>query len=661
MRVFALFLLFQVLTFCFAPGQSKHVLDSLNEESHMMGCINIERSDSLSLAVLDISIREGYQIQAGYALENMARNRSCEGQYQEAVELMKRSISYFRKAGDLSGEAEVLSTITSAYRKMHKIDSSLLYSKRIQEIGEMTGNVTFLAKGYFNHASGFIENHQQDSALFYSLKALKIAEDTTLNFLPAILHNLAISYNLSDLLEKAKEAYVKAEKAYETTRYREGLSNGIYNNMGRCYLDLGLYDSAILVYQKGLVKARNINNDFMQAYLTRGVGRAYWLKEDLDKAILFSEKSKEISRRSSLEGNLAVVLSNLTRYYSAKGNYRLAIENGKEGLTLTDETHNIGIKKNLHSNLSEAYEKSGDLKNSLVHLKARIVVENELQEAAKSREFARLEARYETEKKEAEIASLSQQAEIQALEIRQKNQGIVLGSIGFLVAIMAIYLVYRYRENQRARQQTELEQRFLRSQLNPHFISNALVAVQSFMLKNDSESAALYLTKFSKLMREILENSRREFIPVEEELNMLTNYLDIHKLRLKDAFEYQINLGENIDPEEDTIPPMFVQPFVENAIEHGIIHTDIKGRIELDFVKEDRYIAIEVRDNGGGFVKKGHDNGRTSLSSKIIQERMDLFNRTLKNKIQLVLEEIKNEHGEIKGTKVELKVPFSYA
>ena len=661
MRVFVLLVLFQISTFCVVLGQGKHILDSLNKESHLMGCINIERSDSLALAVLNISEREGYSTQAGYALETMARNRTCEGRYQEAVELIKRSISYFRKAGDLTGEAEVLSTITSAYRKMHKIDSSLLYSKRIQEIGETTGDITLLAKGYFNQASGFIENHQQDSALFYSLEALKIAEDTTLIFLPAILHNLAISYNMSDLLGKAKKAYVRAEKAYETTRYREGLSNGIYNNMGRCYLDLGLYDSAILVYQKGMEKARNINNDFMQAYLTRGIGRAYWLKEDVDKAILYSEKSKEISRRSSLGGNLAVVLANLTRYYTAKGNYSYAIENGQEGLTLTDETHNIGIKKTLHSNLSEAYEKLGDLNNSLIHLKAQIIVEKELQEAAKSREFARLEARYETEKKEAEIASLSQRAEIQALEIRQKNQGIFLGSIGFLVMIIAVYLIYRYRENQKAHKQTELEQRFLRSQLNPHFISNALVAVQNFMLQNDSESASIYLAKFSKLMREILENSRRDFIPVEEELNMLTNFLDIHKLRLKNSFEYHINLDESIDPEEDTIPPMFVQPFVENAIEHGVIHAESKGRIELDFVKEASYIAIEVRDNGGGFVKKASGNGHTSLSSQIIQERMDLFNRTLKNKIRLVLEEIKNERGEIKGTKVELKVPFSYA
>ena len=130
----------------------------------------------------------------------------------------------------------------------------------------------------------------------------------------------------------------------------------------------------------------------------------------------------------------------------------------------------------------------------------------------------------ETEKKEIEIASLSQQASIQTLEIQQKNQMIIIGLVVGLFIVVVIYFFFKQREIKKQQAQTELEKRFLRSQLNPHFISNALVAEQSFMLKNDAESAALYLTKFSKLMREILENSRKEFIPVEEEVSMLKNY-----------------------------------------------------------------------------------------------------------------------------------------
>jgi sensor histidine kinase YesM len=130
---------------------------------------------------------------------------------------------------------------------------------------------------------------------------------------------------------------------------------------------------------------------------------------------------------------------------------------------------------------------------------------------------------------------------------------------------------------------------------------------------------------------------------------------------LNDSFDYSIEIGENIETETDTIPPMFVQPFVENAIEHGIINAQEKGLIELRFRKENEYISIEVQDNGGGLSKGGvNTDNHTSLASTIIRERMDLFNKSLKEKIKLILNEVKNEQGEILGTMVELKVPFSY-
>ena len=239
--------------------------------------------------------------------------------------------------------------------------------------------------------------------------------------------------------------------------------------------------------------------------------------------------------------------------------------------------------------------------------------EKELYTTRQSNQLSFARAKYETEKKEAEIASLSQKSFIQALEIRQKNQALIIGLIVFLFVLAAIFFLYKQRETKKQQSQIELEQRFLRSQLNPHFISNALVAVQSFMLKNDTETAALYLTKFSKLMREILENSRKEFIPVGEEINMLKNYLDIHKLRLG-TFDFSIELDETIDPETDTIPPMFVQPFVENAVEHGISGLTEGGKIDLIFRKEGDYISISINDNGQG-LQNNNSVEHTSLST----------------------------------------------
>jgi LytS/YehU family sensor histidine kinase len=162
-------------------------------------------------------------------------------------------------------------------------------------------------------------------------------------------------------------------------------------------------------------------------------------------------------------------------------------------------------------------------------------------------------------------------------------------------------------------------------------------------------------------MREILENSRKEFILVEDEIQMLTNYLDIHRVRMNESFNYTIEVSENIDPGTDAIPPMFVQPFIENAIEHGIANAKGEGMIKLKLVKVGDYISIEITDNGDGLLQQKQERKEhTSLSTTIIKERMALLNKSLKKKIELAWGNIVNENGEVNGTKVELKVPYSY-
>jgi sensor histidine kinase YesM len=235
----------------------------------------------------------------------------------------------------------------------------------------------------------------------------------------------------------------------------------------------------------------------------------------------------------------------------------------------------------------------------------------------------------------------------------------LFGILAMLFLAISAYLLYKQRSLKQENIQTEIEQRFLRSQLNPHFIFNALLAIQNFMLKNNAQAAALYLTKFSKLMREILETSRHSYITIFDEVEMLTNYMDIHKLRLNDAFEYEINIDENIDPESDSIPPMFIQPFVENAIEHGISHMEHGGLVSLSFKKEISFISIEVLDNGGGLSQEPNATKlHRSLASTIIAERIALFNKTIRHKIALTVEEVKGENGEVLGTCARLKVPF---
>ena len=243
-------------------------------------------------------------------------------------------------------------------------------------------------------------------------------------------------------------------------------SSMILNNLAQSYLFEGIYDSAESQSKQGLALAEKVND----------IGTKAFNLSTLSSALVKQKKWKE--------GKLAA----------------------ERAILLLDEIDDKEKKIYALDNLAEAEYYMGNTTKAYEIQKERFGAAQEFLNDTKERALSELQARYETDRKEAEIASLSQQASIQALELEQKNQAMVIGLIAFLFVLAAIYFLYKQQEAKKLQSQTELEQRFLRSQLNPHFISNALVAAQSFMLKSDAESAAIYLTKFSKLMREILEN-----------------------------------------------------------------------------------------------------------------------------------------------------------
>jgi sensor histidine kinase YesM len=210
----------------------------------------------------------------------------------------------------------------------------------------------------------------------------------------------------------------------------------------------------------------------------------------------------------------------------------------------------------------------------------------------------------------------------------------------------------------------QLEQQLLRSQMNPHFIFNSLIAIESFIYRNEPKEAGKYLSGFARLMRLILENSREEFVPLEREVQTLEHYLRLQKLRYDDAFDYAIHVEENIDSSIIEIPPMLAQPFIENAIEHGLKGLDKKGHIRINFFLKNDDLVFEVLDNGVGFEKtktlQGKGNGHRSLAIAITQDRLKNLNKKNRN-IKVMMEDIKDSANVVTGAKVTFVVPYTKA
>jgi LytS/YehU family sensor histidine kinase len=198
--------------------------------------------------------------------------------------------------------------------------------------------------------------------------------------------------------------------------------------------------------------------------------------------------------------------------------------------------------------------------------------------------------------------------------------------------------------------------------MNPHFIFNSLCAVQDFILAGKPQKANTFLTKIARLMRNILENSREEFIPLEKEIETIKLYLDLQQLRFETEFDYNIFLDDAIDPENISVPPMLTQPCVENSIEHGLLPSKEKGQLKIAYRISNGLIMLEVTDNGIGrkeaAAKTPEQRDKRSVSTKVTTERLENFRKTLRKKsISYEIIDLYDKDRAI-GTKVVIMLPY---
>jgi LytS/YehU family sensor histidine kinase len=280
----------------------------------------------------------------------------------------------------------------------------------------------------------------------------------------------------------------------------------------------------------------------------------------------------------------------------------------------------------------------------------------------RNRDLIELQTKYETSRKEQQIEQLS--LENQYKDARLDQSRVYLASLGAMIIMLIIIGILLIRQDKiRAQQRTVvLEQKLLRSQMNPHFIFNSMASIQDFIISRDARSAAIYLSRFAGLIRNILDASINESIPVRKEIETIEHYLHLQKVRLEEKFDFVINKDEAFEDDRLRIPALLVQPFVENAIEHGIRNKTGKGLVKVEFLLRDHWLSIVVEDDGVGrararefaeLKKKDH----ASVSTSLIQERLKLLNRKSRSKITLEIRDLYDNAGEAAGTRVEIVVP----
>jgi ligand-binding sensor domain-containing protein len=242
-----------------------------------------------------------------------------------------------------------------------------------------------------------------------------------------------------------------------------------------------------------------------------------------------------------------------------------------------------------------------------------------------------------------------------------------------VLVLYIIIIIFKYRvrqinkKNKAAQKITETEKRMvelelkaLRSQMNPHFIFNTLNSIQHYIAENDFKRTNKYLTQFAKLIRTVLNLSEKNFCTIQEELGMLRLYMDLEKMRFEEQFDYEINVDNKIDEDYDEIPSMLIQPYVENAIWHGLMNKDEKGKIKIDIELKENYIRCSIEDNGIGrekaaAIKAKRKIERKSVGMSITKERLGIINE---EEINVKIIDLENDMGNAMGTKITIKIPY---
>ena len=392
----------------------------------------------------------------------------------------------------------------------------------------------------------------------------------------------------------------------------------------------------------------------------------------LRKKSLEKTKDKNLAAGAEVEDSITSQKINykIGRAYLQKEDYKNAIPFLEKSKSDAKEKKDFVIEKDATKKISEAFANLGDNENALKSYKEYVSLVDSLyvrkeQEIQQAKSFAKKIAdnqnRISSLEKDKELTqskiSLAYVDQKLSEESNQKQRILIYALLGgFLLMILVLYFMFKTNKQQKLANNL-LALKSMRSQMNPHFIFNALNSVNSFIAVNDERNANRYLSEFSALMRAVLENSDEDFIPLTKEIELLELYVKLEHNRFKDKFDYQINIDKNIDLEQFSIPPMLLQPYIENAIWHGLRYRKEKGNLEISINKKDnKTISILIIDNGIGRKKSQELKTKNQLKQKskgmsTIKNRISILNNMYKERISVnVTNALENEEG----TKVEL-------
>jgi tetratricopeptide (TPR) repeat protein/two-component sensor histidine kinase len=550
-----------------------------------------------------------------------------------------------------------LSLMGQVHQRRSRIDSAEFYYDALLRLAEATRDTTWIGAAHINR--GVVREIKGDyaGALAEGLEAMRWKElqGDSLS-MARVLHNLSLVNWRRDSLDLAVD-YLQRSLAIKRNHDPSALLTGL-NGLGVLLNDAGRYDTAIVVLKESLALADSLADGAEREVPLSNIGLAFERSGRLDSAAVYYMEALADARAHD---NSEVIIRTLYGWgdvLRAQGRYQEARPLLDSSLALAERIASLEDMKEAHASLVVLHERLNDPETALEHFRAFHELSDSLMNAGTQAAMAELELRYDTEHQQRENEEL-RTAQVLAELRADRNRWVAVGMGVGALALAVIAWATMQRNRQRARvREAELEQQALRLQMDPHFLFNALNTVPGLYASGDVTAANDHVGHLSRFLRSVLETSRRRSVPLSTEIELVEHYLRISANRKPGSFTWDVKIMPYVQPERVAVPPMLIQPLVENAIEHGF-HGSVQGRVTVLVDRAGSVLHIEVKDNGVGrsaaAQRPSRRNG-TSMGIDLVRKRLALFDKHTPLHEAVEVRDERDERGNPAGTTVILRM-----
>ncbi|MCD6010318.1 MAG: hypothetical protein K0Q79_180 [Flavipsychrobacter sp.] len=522
-----------------------------------------------------------------------------------------------------------------------------------------------LASCYTNTGIIFYYLANYPEALNNHFAALKINEEAGAKMKMAnCYNNIGMVYTEQGNKKEALKSTTAALSFYEEFGNKQAIAVTLQNIASINYL-LDNDSAALRNYRRALSIYEELDDKNGIADCYAGFGNIYSDEKNFQQAIKYLLAALGMFEKTDNRYSVAKSLFNIANVYHKQNLYSDADKYAARSLDEAEKISAIEIISEASELLSQVNAATGNYKKSLTYYKSFVASRDSMFGEAQTKKAAQVQMQYEFDKREA-LARVEQDKKDAILLSRLERKNIVIycstAAFILLLAIVALYI--RQGRLRISQQKAELEQKQLRAQMNPHFIFNCLNSIQHFVVANDVKNANKYLSGFALLMRQTLENSKDGIITLRKEIAYLENYLSLELLRFEDKFTVEITCADDVNADAIEVPAMIIQPFIENAIRHGLCYLEDRlGVLKIQFYKKEGCLYCEVDDNGIGMersrmLKERNQIAYESHGMELTRKRLALVSKGYGSDYSIEVVNKKNNNGEPEGTIIIIKFPL---